>query len=450
MGRRAASHRFRQTLKEELAAWREEGVVSPEQAAAITQRHRLDDLARESTGTLVSAIYIIGAVLIAAGVVSFVAWHWDVLPTAVKIVLMAGAMIGCHLGGFYLWQWTGRRERLGHGLVVMGTLLLGANIGLMAQIFHLHSDAYRGFAAWAVGAAAMAYAVRSVPNAVIAIAASFICWCGWHGDVWYYPFLAAALLLPFAYLKRSAFAFTLVLVAIGISLVFGWEWSRSLAPVVAMGAGVALLLVAWGGLSATTERFQGSASPALALGTVAAVGVAFTASFHDVARDMASESFFAGHTAEPTSFQHAHFGWPWLVSAAIVYAAAIGLYVWQAVRAARDRRRAARPLTQVVLATAALLLGSVVMGNDIFTTVAANVALVALAVGLVWTGLQEQSRRAFWAGLVVLAMAISGRLLEYETHLAVKAAVFLACGIGVIVGGVMFENALRKRRSADA
>ena len=51
--------------------------------------------------------------------------------------------------------------------------------------------------------------------------------------------------------------------------------------------------------------------------------------------------------------------------------------------------------------------------------------------------------------LTVEINTLNSRFLEYQTSLLLKAAVFTACGIGLIIAGVAFENHLKKRRLAD-
>ena len=149
-------------------------MISTGQSSAISQRYRLDQMAKESTNRLLFAIYIIGAALIGAGAISFVAAHWEQITPSAKIGLIVACMLTGHIAGFYLWKVSAKSPRLGHALIVLGTLVFGANIGLIAQIFHIKSHFYNGLFAWAIGAIIMAYAVESVPNAVIAIIVSFI------------------------------------------------------------------------------------------------------------------------------------------------------------------------------------------------------------------------------------------------------------------------------------
>ena len=104
-GRRA----FRKQLQVELEGWQREGLVTEEQGGALRERYRLDALEGEGTNLLLFTIYAVGAVLIAGGVISFVAAHWDEIPRVLKIVMLLTAMLGSHGVGYWLWKVDGSR-----------------------------------------------------------------------------------------------------------------------------------------------------------------------------------------------------------------------------------------------------------------------------------------------------------------------------------------------------
>jgi hypothetical protein len=87
--------------------------------------------------------------------------------------------------------------------------------------------------------------------------------------------------------------------------------------------------------------------------------------------------------------------------------------------------------------------------DSFWCTVCANVACFILAAALVANGFSSLDRRIFWAGVMFIALVITSRFLEYETGLLIKAAVFIACGICLILAGVGFENYLKQRRPAN-
>jgi len=450
---RKVSAGFRKGLRSELHAWQADGLITPEQSEAISCRYALADMSKESVGALMFAIYLIGAALIACGVVSLVAWHWNEIPAMVKVVLLVGATLACHIGGFWLWKVRATRPLLGHGLVALGTLIFGASIGLLAQTFNIHSNFYNGMAAWAIGALVMAYVVGSIPNAIIAIVTSFIYWVGWMDDnpdtLCLYPFLAAAGFLPLAFLLRSRWVVVPTLLAVGISVVSlaGTEIGLLAAGLAAVGIGG--LYYAWG-IQSTRRDLDYITSPARFFGNLCLAIIAFLLAFREIAYDV------------PRSLRHLSDHWLWLVPTAPALLAAIAMCIFAAIRP-RGRRT---PMSPAVLPAALLLLaglgstfiiyrdlpsqGTGHYSGHIILIVSANLALLALAAGMIASGVTGISRLDFWAGVVLVASLIVSRFFEYKTGLLGKAAAFLACGVGLIIGGVAFENYLRRRRLVHA
>ena len=448
---------FRKKLRDELAAWRAEGLVSPEQADALSGRYRLDDLAKESSRTLLLSIYIIGAMLVAGGLVSFVAAHWDGIPAAVKVVLIVLAMLACHGAGIYLWKVRATRPGLGHALVVLGTLVFGANLGLMAQIFHIHSNYYNGFGAWALGALAVAYALGSVPNAFIAVVTSFIWLCGWEDHSgWaavYYPFLAAAAFVPFICWKRSVLITALALLAIGLGMMAGAPHGRWLEwrgiGLAAVGAGS--LYAAAGLLAMGREPLRRLGRVAVFLGAVGIGAMAYALSFLHTAQELRYRSWDL-------------FDSPWLIPVA---AAAVGsIPLWVLYARAWPKAGALRPLGSCLFAGLVLLVAGIGLAlatpsdqpyylrtlaeaADITAAILGNAAVLALAAGLIAGGMSTLDRRLFWPGILLIVLLVVSRFFEYESGLLWKAAALLACGVGIILGGIRFESYLRQRRPAD-
>ncbi|MFZ0035053.1 MAG: DUF2157 domain-containing protein [Sedimentisphaerales bacterium] len=438
------SNRFREQLKQELQIWQADGIITPDQSAAINQRYLLDQTGKESRNIVLSAIYIIGAILVAAGVISFVAANWNKITPSVKITVIISFMLACHLSGFYLWKISGKSPRLGHALISLGTLVFGANIGLLAQIFHIKADFYNGMYAWAIGAVIMAYALESVPNVIIAIVVSFVAFVYWDTEnahhFCYYPFVAAAVFLPFAYIHRSVITFIFSLLAVGISvIVFAVSGGDELSVFSLTVAGVGLLYFACGLLSARTKNFKSFAAPVIVIAVSLAAVNAYMLSFKELAREVE----FGSIKAEP---------WTILVAAVYVIAALMWIYAFKSMLSARRLR----PISISMLASTILMLAGIIIkisphgclaDNDCFSLIiTANLACLALCVGLIVNSYRAEDRGIFWAGIFFTALIITSRFLEYDTDLLLKAAVFTACGVGLILAGVSFENYLKKRR----
>jgi len=438
------SNRFRELLKQEIQIWQTDGVISTEQSAVISQKYQLDQMRKESSHLMISAIYIIGAVLIGGGVISFVAAHWETIPVFVKVSMIVAFMLVGHFIGYYLWQISGANARLGHAMVLLGTLVFGANIGLMAQIFHIKSNFYNGFFAWAIGAIIMAYALQSAPNAALAVLVWFIGFCGGLFDSQeqifaFYPFIAAAVFLPFAYFNRSGFVFAASMLATGIAIVIHTiEGADFFISSGVTAPGIALLLLATAILLKRTADFGAFSSISMVIAAIFIAFGAYISSFHSY--DMRFTELFTERL--------------WLIQAIPVYLLALAAWLFAFKYVLADfqvRWISMGLLAACVLVTAPILITAASMGlsDSFWCVVSANVACVILAATLVANGFLLLDRRVFWAGVLFSALVITSRFLEYETELLTKAVVFVTCGIILILAGVGFENYLKRRRIAN-
>ena len=424
---------FRKHLKRELLSWQAENIVTQEQAAAISNRYGLNNLNKESTSIFLAAVYIIGALLIGGGIISFVAAHWDKLGRESKVVLIVCTMLGVELAGFYLWKVSEKRKWLGHSLVMIGALIFGANIGLLAQIFHIQSDYYTGFVAWAIGAAAMAWSVMSVPIAVIGLAASFIWfsgtqWHSWYETFCYYPMVVAAVFLSFAYFKRSGLVFVLSLIAIGLSLLMH---SGSQADQLGFGyaaIAVCLLSCGLGGMALKNENFVKFATYGMFVGTVFLALGLYVLSFAD--------------------HYHRIKNMVWLYSVGAAYAAAIIIWLFAAKKMFTGGYLKIFAVTIVL--SAALGIAGLLTRQDIIILVLANIACFILSAALIYISFALEDRRIFWAGTLFANLVIISRFFEYDTGLLIKSAVFIVCGIALIAAAVKFENYLKQRKMLNA
>ncbi|MEJ5260022.1 MAG: DUF2157 domain-containing protein [Anaerohalosphaeraceae bacterium] len=437
---------FRKRLKTELPILEAEGLLSAEQAAAFRQHYQLDSLASEGTRALLTTIYIIGATLVGIGIISFVAAHWTYLSRELKLTLILGAMLAAHISGFLLWKVSGRWPNLGHTLVLLGTLIFGANIGLVAQIFHVQSDPYNGFAAWTLGAVAVAWAVRSVPNAVLGLITTAVFGFGnlLTRDAsplfnWFVPWVLI-LFVPLVYYLRSQW------VLWGTLLVSSFFWPMSIQSFLryshseyAFAAAASLLglvFFCWGLAGWKSPRGRFVSVPCWTVGLFWSLLAVFLTSFLDYARDMVTEAIGKNELSGQV---------PLLISVGIFSAAAVGLAVYSG-PVLKNRL----PVFFLVLSAAAFAATALLpqISTLDIVLVAANLLFLLMTGALFYSSLVLEDRRIFWASVLAAAAYILARTLEYETELLLKAAVFAGCGIALIAGAVLFERYLRKRRSA--
>ncbi|MEK7519637.1 MAG: DUF2157 domain-containing protein [Patescibacteria group bacterium] len=130
---------------------------------------------KDSSKRAVQIISLVGAVSIGAGVFSFIAANWDEISSFLKITIIVVSMLASYGGGWYAKEKKGL-IKTGGALILLGTIIYGAGIYLVAQIFNIRSNWPDGFILWMIGVVAMAFASNlfwlfyfSIPLGTIAI-----------------------------------------------------------------------------------------------------------------------------------------------------------------------------------------------------------------------------------------------------------------------------------------
>ena len=429
------SSKFRAALRNELAIWIQKGIVTEETAKQLSSAYELDNLRHESTRLLSSVIFTIGGLLLGGGLISFVAANWELIPTPIKLALLGSALLGLHAIGFWLWHSKNWR-RLGHALIFCGCLVFGANIGLVAQIFHISGNWYGGFGAWALGSLVMAWAIRSWIIGVLALGTSFLWFLGFQSDydqsASAYPLILAIALLPLAWIIRSRvlYAGTLLGVILAASVLAGYHGSgRQLLFTMAAGG---MFTWALGEFHRASDWRMAFANITRALGLVLLAVAAFVWSFH---------SLWDASTSGPMRSI-----WAFLfVSLAIVFS----LLMWRRARETQPLLTAGVLLAGGILCASSLLSGASVSNEEFLFTITTNLAALIVAAVIIGVGLIDERRLAFWLGSLYLVLLILSRFLEYETSLLLKSAAFVACGVTVIIAGISYEKYLRRKAGSE-
>jgi len=212
----------REWLRGEVTAWEQRGLLSPAQADAIRALYPVE---RGGTAWGVIVFASLGAVIAGLGVILLFAYNWDRIPRLGKLGLVCASLLAAHGAA-----WLTRRRRpdergLPEGLHLLGTMLFGAGIWLVAQAYHIGEHYPNAFLIWSIGALALGLAWSSVPQLLLGTVL-LVVWSGmermafdtpqWAG--WGVPL---ALLLPFAWRLRSR-----LLAAVAIpACVLGLAWS---------------------------------------------------------------------------------------------------------------------------------------------------------------------------------------------------------------------------------
>jgi len=424
---------FRRMLAGELSGWVEAGIITPDQAAQLEGMYQLDQLPEESQITLLKTLFMFGAALIALGIISFVAANWDLIPKHCKWILITLAMVGSHGAGYRLWKVKNSSPYLGHALIILGTLIFGADIALIGQIFHLPGEYHHGLLLWSLGALGMGYAVQSVPHLLMAIGASF----GWFVasvrepsfGTFFYLMLLPAAVLPYAYRYRSRGThFGLVLAwVIGTVLYLSTPDVQLTAFWLVSGvSAIAAGLWGYGDMMAKRGNIDFGDDSKISSAFILSV-LGYILTFQKVIEGMIADSI--------------HWpSWEGMTVWALLCIGAMGLVTSGYYRNSAKEEKSdylVVCLGGIVCAVVGLFQGSWAVIAGIVTM---NILVILFGGYFFWKGVSSLDRRYFWLGLALLIIVVVSRFFEYDTGLLWKSVSFILAGIGLIYGGILFEK----------
>ena len=150
--------------KRYLERWTTAGLIEPSTA----ERVRIYEAGQEKTQGLrwpVGLAISFGGLLLGAGVLLFVAAHWDTLSPGERFALVLLLVALFHVAGAFTAE---RFSVLSTTLHAVGTISLGAGIFLAGQIFNLQEHWPGGLMLWALGAWVAYALLRNWPQAALA------------------------------------------------------------------------------------------------------------------------------------------------------------------------------------------------------------------------------------------------------------------------------------------
>jgi uncharacterized membrane protein len=200
-------------LLDEIDLWVNDGIIEPLQALALKSRYP-ETAEGPAWGRII--FFSIGAILFGLGVILIFAYNWQKMHKFVKLAVIFAALAGAHGVGFSLRRPASRYQTAGEGLHLLGTMLFGAGIWLIAQIYHIEEHWPIAFLIWGFGALALAWGLPSIVHGIVATLL-FVLWNSFEAFNFKDPYLISAFLIlgsimPLAWLKRSRVLVTICLV----------------------------------------------------------------------------------------------------------------------------------------------------------------------------------------------------------------------------------------------
>jgi uncharacterized membrane protein len=422
-------------LKEEIAKWRAEGLVDAGLAGRILARYPAE--AERNWGLF--AFSALGAGLVGLGVILFFAYNWQQLPKAAKLFLALAALVAAHGAAIGLARRAQPNRVLVESLHVLGTMLLGAGIWLIAQIYHIDEHYPTAFLVWSLGALALAWAMPSTVQGLLALFLVAF-WAGvelmdFRTPMHAAPIIVGAGVVPLAWRQRSpAFLFwSLAVLFLVTAFASAAVESRILLPLLfTMGAAA---LVA--GIAAPAGSFADAGRPLRTIGLIAVIGCLYVLSFREAFGLLRRVDFSRPGVSL------------YLGAAGAAFAGALVMLA---------RARFAEIETSRRWQLALLVLGlAVVLAKFTFASgrayafpvfIVFNLIVLGYALLLILEGSEQLRPRLVASGCVLFATVTLGRYADLFTSLLARASVFVALGAALIFVGVFYARRRRAKASA--
>lgn len=363
-----------------LTRWLSAGLID----AATAERIRGWEIAhgeRASRSRLALIAFGLGGLLLAAGVLLFVAAHWDDLSPASRFALVLGMTGALHAGGAFAARTS---VGLATTLHAVGTAAFGAGIFLAGQIFNMAEHWPGALMLWSIGAVIALVLLRDWPHVLwVALLVPAWLWCEW------------------------------------IEAHVRWnDWSH-LAPA---ATGVTLLAFAY----LAAESNERSATWRRALSRLGAIALIPAAIQLGIATDLGLEN--TGDLRVATSAAEIVFAW--IIAIALPFGVAWAL-------------RGRDALYLLIALAWALIILQVNSRSD--TGELALYALYALgAVGIVMWGLKDQQRLVVNIGVLAFALAITGFYFSSVFDKLGRSLGLIGMGALFIGGGWFLERTRRR------
>lgn len=440
---------MRHWLREEAAHWQESGLISADQIGRILDQYEPEQAARERTQTVF--LFTLGglaALLFGAAIMLLVGFNWNDIPTAGKLTIVFTGLVAVYAGGAVSWRM--KQRRAAEIVFFFAAILYGAAIWLIAQIFHMSAHYPDGYFWWAVGILPLVFILDTIPLHLLFaillttwfsteitgyrfIGASFfgMRWQDIPNGVFLAPLLAApGLWLAYRNTSLPRLSIYLAVLTCWICLQpFAWRWSGA-TPYFIGAVGAMLLILGerhlpkskfaipyrWlgvllfgGALVPLSSRWFSyawlEAQPALVLALLIAVSTGFV---------VAGAEYFRYRLLESGQKKQADLS--------------------------TDLRN--RQLVPLVLAgiMALLTLLPVLQGDNgispaIVSMIVANLAMLMLALWLMWVGLRDDRGRPFVGGIVYFLLWMGMRYADlFEAGMLGAAGLFAIAGL--IIGGL--------------
>ncbi|MDR3600745.1 MAG: DUF2157 domain-containing protein [Desulfosporosinus sp.] len=136
----------------ELEHYENDGLITAEQKNGILEIYEI-----KGGLNFIRVVVTIGAILVGLGILSFIASNWTGISHLGKLFIIFGVFGAVNLAGYLLSE---HNPKTGRSFIYLGTLVYGAGIFLIGQMYNLGGDFPTAFLLWSLGVLPMAFQLK--------------------------------------------------------------------------------------------------------------------------------------------------------------------------------------------------------------------------------------------------------------------------------------------------
>ena len=166
-------------LEKELPSWVNEKIVTQESAQLLLARYASDLSTKRSSGM---AFSVLGFILVGLGIVSILAYNWDVLGHMERTFLAFGLLGAAQLFSFWVKRYKNNEQALREGSGVLWFLMMGSSLAIIGQTYHLGGTFFDFAALWLLLTFTIPWLISSRATAFLQIVLWTGVWLSFRDD----------------------------------------------------------------------------------------------------------------------------------------------------------------------------------------------------------------------------------------------------------------------------
>lgn len=406
-------------LQQQIDYWQQEAILSPEQSDQLRRRYPVADHSNWLRVILAAS----GGLIFGLGIILFFAYNWQDMHRYAKVAVVF-IMLGVAHGGAY-WYDKKRLNAGGEGLALLATVLFGAAIWLLSQIYHIEGHYPNVFFVWGLAAYGMAWGRYSLVQA-IASAGLLVTWSALeisinHSSLHYSPLLLMLMFWPLLYrvaMPRLMLLFNFTVAILMLITLFSWNAEQGLVLIYSLSI-ASILFGYWR---------QGRFSVSFLLpGFIGYFGFLYAFTFVEFADEL---------------FRLVELPiWVGMPMIMVLFVLPALWQIWQ--------RQVVWHLLLTMLTSAWALLMIYSQWLPIASAYALNLLLIAHCVVLVRDSFYEQKGALLVAAVILFLLMVFARYIDLFSSLLLRSATFLVAGAVIFVISHYYQRAKQQTEASQ-